>query len=190
MNKSLIWAACLTLIVLLANGCGPKKGHTVAERRAAVQEMEAATLERLYQEAPETKQMIKNAVGYGVFSNANINLIFASAGGGYGVVVDNQTGHRTYMKMALGGIGLGVGVKDYRVVMIFKNKATMTQFVEKGWDFGAHADAAATTGDQGAEASTEGDLNTNIDVYSMTEAGLALQATVAGTKYWKDKSLN
>ncbi len=51
-----------------------------------------------------------------------MNLIFASAGGGYGVVVDNSTGNRTYMKMALGGIGLGLGVKDCRQVLIFKSR--------------------------------------------------------------------
>lgn len=92
--------------------------------------------------------------------------------------------------MALGGLGLGLGVKDYRVVLVFKNKETMTKFVNSGWEFGAHADAAAKAGDKGAEASGEDDISSNIEVFSMTEAGLALQATVAGTKYWKDDSLN
>jgi lipid-binding SYLF domain-containing protein len=74
--------------------------------------------------------------------------------------------------------------------MVFKDKATMDKFVEKGWDAGAHADAAAKTPDKGAEASAEGDLSSGIEVFSMTESGLALQATIAGTKYWKDKELN
>ena len=38
--------------------------------------------------------------------------------------------------------------------------------------------------------SGEGDIRSGIEIYSMTESGLALQATVAGTKYWKDKDLN
>jgi lipid-binding SYLF domain-containing protein len=106
------------------------------------------------------------------------------------VVVDNATGKRTYMKMALGGVGLGLGVKDYRVVMIFKDKATLDKFVRSGWDFSAHADAAAKAGETGGELSAEGDIISGIEVFSMTESGLALQATVAGTKYWKDKKLN
>jgi hypothetical protein len=28
------------------------------------------------------------------------------------------------------------------------------------------------------------------EIYQMTDTGVALQATVAGTKYWKDKDLN
>ena len=94
------------------------------------------------------------------------------------------------MKMALGGVGLGLGVKDYRVVMIFTEKAALDKFLESGWDASAHADAAAKAGDKGGEASGEGNIRSGVEVYSMTEAGLALQATVAGQKYWKDDKLN
>ena len=92
--------------------------------------------------------------------------------------------------MAMGGVGLGLGVKDYRVVMIFKDKATLDNFIANGWDVGAHADAAAKAGETGGELSGEGDIRKGIEVFSMTESGLALQATIAGTKYWKDKKLN
>ena len=191
MREVLRWVSLVAIAAVLVAGCGPKKkGLTLEERRQAVADMETQTLERLYKEAPDTQAKIQNAPGYGVFSNANVNLLIASAGSGYGVVVDNATQQRTHMKMALGGVGLGLGAKDYRVVMIFKDKATMDKFVEKGWDAGAHADAAAKAGDKGAEASAEGDIRSGIEVYSMTESGLALQATIAGTKYWKDKDLN
>jgi len=191
MKNGLKWVGIGMAAVVLLAGCGPKKkGLTLDERRQSVADMEKETLQRLYKEAPDAQAKLESAPGYGVFSNANVNLVLVSAGGGYGVVVDNATKQRTYMRMALGGVGLGLGAKDYRVVMIFKDKDTMTQFVEKGWDAGAHADAAAKAGDKGAEASAEGDIRKGIDVYSMTEAGLALQATIAGTKYWKDKELN
>jgi lipid-binding SYLF domain-containing protein len=153
-------------------------------------DMEKATLQRLYQEDSVTQEKIKKAPGYACFANGNVNIILVSAGGGYGVVVDNSTGKRTYMKMALGGIGLGIGVKDYRQVLIFHSKAAMENFVENGWTFGGHADAAAKAGDSGGEMSGEGIIDSNIEVYAMTESGLALQATAAGTKYWQDKDLN
>jgi lipid-binding SYLF domain-containing protein len=191
MRKVLGWVSVVAVAAILLGGCGPKKkGLTLEQRRQAVADMETETLQRLYKEAPDAQAKVRNAPGYGVFSNANVNLLIASAGSGYGVVVDNATQQRTYMKMALGGLGLGLGAKDYRVVMVFKDKATMDKFVAKGWDAGAHADAAAKAGDKGAEASAEGDIRSGIEVFSMTESGLALQATIAGTKYWKDKSLN
>jgi len=190
MQGTTLKAAIGLAVVAMVAGCGPRGNLTIVEKRQAVADMESETLERLYKEAPETKEKIKNGPGYGVFCNANVNLLIASAGGGYGVVVDNATGQRTYMKMALGGVGIGLGAKDYRVVMIFNEKEAMDKFVESGWDFGAHADAAAKAGETGAEASVEGDIRSKISVYSMTETGLALQATVAGQKYWKDKELN
>ena len=171
-------------------GCGPGGGMTLVEKQQAVADMETDTLERLYKEAPATKEKIAKAAGYGTFSNANVNLIFVSAGGGYGVVVDNSTGKRTYMKMALGGIGLGLGAKDYRQVLVFKTQSVLNKFVDSGWEFGGHADAAAKAGESGGELSGEGAIGSDIEAYSMTESGLAIQATVAGTKYWKDKDLN
>ncbi len=179
-----------TVALILVSGCSPSKGLSLVERRQEVMKMEEDTLQRLYREEPATKAKIRDSAGYGVFRNANVNLILASAGGGHGVVVNNSTGDRTYMKMALGGIGLGLGVKDYRQVLIFKNAETLNTFVTSGWEFGGHADAAAKAGSSGGELSGEGDISPNIEAYSMTETGLALQATVAGTKYWKDDSLN
>ena len=190
MNKTLPKIILSLAIIAIVAGCGPRGNLTVEEKRDKFVEMETETLERLYKESPGTKDKIAKAVGYGTFANANVNVIFVSAGGGYGSVVENATGKRTYMKMALGGVGLGLGAKDYRVVMIFKDKATLDKFIESGWDAGAHADAAAKAGETGGEVSGEGDIRSGIEVYSMTESGLALQATIAGTKYWKDDKLN
>ena len=189
MKKTAIFAL-LTSVVLFA-GCGPSsKKYTVAERRQLIDDMAADTMQRLYREQAAAKQQVEAAAGYGVFSNANVNLIFASAGGGYGIVVDNKTGKKTYMKMGLGGIGLGIGVKDYRQVLIIRDEYTLQNFVEKGWEFGGHADAAAKAGETGGELSGEGNIKDNITVYAMTETGLALQATVTGAKYWQDADLN
>lgn len=184
----------MTITILLAAsiliiGCSPGKELTTPEKKDAINKMADENLQRLYTEKPSAKDEIDKAAGYACFSNANINIIFASGGGGYGVVVNNTTGKKTYMKMGSGGIGLGLGAKDYRQVMIFNTDETMNKFIESGWVFGGHADAAAKAGDKGGEKSGEG-IAGQAKVYSMTETGLALQATVAGTKYWKDDELN
>ena len=180
----------VAVMLSLVSGCGPSAKLSVGERHRIIGDMESQTLARLYSEHPDTKKRIKKAAGYGVFSNANVNLFIVSAGSGYGVVVDNSTGRRTYMKMGLGGVGLGLGVKDYRQVLIFNSKDVLAKFVDKGWEFGGHADAALKAGESGVELSEAGAIGSEVEAYSMTESGLALQATVAGTKYWKDKSLN
>ena len=50
-------------------------------------------------------------------------------------------------------------------------------------------DAAAKAGDRGAAVGGEAILD-GVTVYQLTESGLALQATVKGTKYWRSSDLN
>ena len=184
LKRTLLTLSLLTLI----SGCASTRG-TPDERRTAVQEMRTDVIGKLYEENPSSREEIASSPGYGVFSNANINLLLASFGGGFGVIRDNRTGTDTYMKMGEVGVGLGAGVKDYRIVMVFHDAETMSDFVEKGWSFGAQADAAAKASDKGAAAGAEAILDGDT-VYQITETGLALQATIKGTKFWKDDELN
>jgi lipid-binding SYLF domain-containing protein len=151
--------------------------------------MKNRVLSELYTLKPDVKSQIASAPGYAVFSNANIYVIFASVGGGYGVVKNNQSGKHTYMKMGELGVGYGLGAKDFRVVMVFHTADAMNRFVEQGWAFGAQADAAAKASEKGAAVGGEVTAD-NITLYQITETGLALQATVKGTKFWKDEALN
>lgn len=186
--KRITAVMCVILSVSIA-GCATTKGKTAEEKRQSVLTMKSEVLADLYKLKPSVKAQISSAPGYAVFSNVNVNIIFASFGGGYGVVTDNKTGKNTYMKMGEVGFGLGAGAKDFRVVFVFHNAETMERFVEQGWAFGAQADAAAKAGDKGGAVGGEATVD-NITIYQLTESGLALQATVKGTKYWKDDSLN
>jgi lipid-binding SYLF domain-containing protein len=188
-NRSAVVLLLLAITGFLVS-CATPKGVTKQEQRDHVLKMKDETLAKLYAQKPETKGMIKKAAGYGVFSNIGTYIFLLAGGSGYGVVVDNSTGQKTYMKMRSVGVGVGMGVKDFRAVFIFKNKEVLNEFVEKGWEFGGQADAAAKSGDKGGAASGEAYIETDIIIYELTEAGVALQATVAGTKFWKDKDLN
>ena len=168
----------------------PAMADKNAEKRDKINKEAAKTLERLYKEAPETRDLVKKAEGYGVFSNIGVNVIFLSGGGGNGVVVDNKSGGRTYMNMGSAGVGLGLGVKDFRGVFVFHSRKALDNFVEHGWDFSGQADAAAKSSDKGAEGSVAATVVNGVSIYQLTENGLALQATLQGTKYWKSKKLN
>jgi len=182
-------APALLALVLFA-ACASPKGETPAAKRAEVQKMRADTLAALYKAQPEAQQAVRSAHGYGVFSNVGVHVIFLSGGNGWGVVHDNRTGKDTYMKMLSGGVGLGLGVKDFRGVFIFTRQDALKRFVESGWDAGAQADAAAKAGRKGGALAGAVDVAPGIMLYQLTESGLALQATVQGTKYWKDDELN
>ena len=108
----------------------------------------------------------------------------------FGVVTDNQDRNPVYMKMGTLGGGLGLGLKDFRGVIIFRKLEDMDKFIEKGWAFSGQADAAFKSGDKGGAYSAAKSADMDIITYQLTENGAALQATLQGTKYWKHKDLN
>jgi lipid-binding SYLF domain-containing protein len=175
-------------IAFILSGCATTGGTTPQEKRQTILSMSSEVLSDLYKVHPQAKAEIAAAPGYAVFNNANINIIFVSFSGGHGVV-NNRSGKPIFMKMGEAGIGLGLGVKDFRAVFIFHDQTTLARFVDSGWEFGGHADAAAKASDKGAAAGGEAVLD-GITIYQLTKSGLALQATVKGTKYWKDDELN
>ena len=177
------------MFVLIAGGCATTGGKTPAEKRQSILTMKNNVLSDLYKIKPDVKAQISSATGYAVFSNANIQFFFIGGGGGYGVAKNNKTGKHTFMKMGEVSVGLGLGAKDFRAIFVFHSSESMDRFVEQGWAFGAQADAAAKASDKGAAVGGEATVD-NITIYQLTETGLALRATVKGTKYWKDDSLN
>lgn len=134
LSQRTIRIVLILAISALGTACATTAGNTPVEKRASIKAMSTEVLNDLYDFKPAARQEIAASPGYGVFNNANINIIFASLGGG-------------------------------------------------------HADAAAKAGDKGGAVSAEA-LIDRVTVYQLTESGLALQATVKGTKFWVDKELN
>ena len=70
------------------------------------------------------------------------------------------------------------------------------QSLKANVDFKDGTVAAGSASDVAARASKQDATGANIaspggmQIYQFTESGISLQATVAGTKYWKDSSLN
>lgn len=188
MMRSGVLLTLAAAMALLA-GCATTGGTTAQEKRQAILTMKDETLAELYRLRPDSKARIAAAPGHAVFSNANINVVLASFSGGRGVVTNTASGKQTFMKMGEAGVGFGLGVKDFRAVFVFRDRTTLDRFISSGWEFGGHADAAAKAGDKGGAVGGELLLD-GITVYQLTQSGLALQATVKGTKYWKDDDLN
>jgi lipid-binding SYLF domain-containing protein len=191
MRRALLSIAILLVSIGLA-ACGPK-GATPDDKRKVVRDMRTETLNELYKKRPETRSKLRQAVGYGVFSNLETKIMFVGGGSGYGLIVDNASGREIFMRMAKVHGGVGLGIQDFRAVFVFNDRDTMKRFIEEGWQFGGGADASAKAGEKGAAASGDVMVDTKakpMEIYQFTEAGIALSATAAGTKYWKDKDLN
>ncbi len=164
------------------------------EKRADLMQMREEVLARLYDEVPDAQRRIAISAGYAVFDNKGFNLLILSTANGKGIAHDNNSGKDIYMKMFSAGGGIGAGIKSFSGVFIFNTRNAFDNFIESGWDFSAQIDAAATTDSQNNRQAGSAEavigLNQEVEVFQMTDKGLALQATLQGTKYWKDDDLN
>lgn len=189
LNKRWLPLLCIIGYSLVTSGCATLSGSNPAEKRQSILKMKDEVLTELFKIKPDVRSQINKAPGYAVFSNVNVNIIIASFGGGYGLAKQKASGKYTYMRMGEVGIGLGAGVKDFRIVMVFHTSKALNNFIDNGWAFGGQADAAAKASDKGGAVGAEVVVN-DATIYQLTKSGLALQATIKGTKYWKDDELN
>jgi lipid-binding SYLF domain-containing protein len=161
----------------------------VAAKRAELRKMCDEALATIYKAKPAVKAEIAKAAGYGCFTSFGMSF-FVGGAGGQGLVHSNATGKDTFMNMAQASGGLDFGIKQYREVLVFKDKATLRQFIDKGWEFGGSASATAAAGGKGGTADTTDVKSGPISIYPMTDTGLAAGVAAAGRKYWKDAELN
>jgi lipid-binding SYLF domain-containing protein len=160
------------------------------QKKQKTRKMADQTLSDLYKLQPTAQASIQNAAGYAVFNNIGTNLLLLSTARGAGIAVNSKTKQETFMKMISAGAGLGVGVKDYRVIFVFENDQALNRFLNSGWSGSAQTDAAAKAGKSGAAYSGAVEVSPGVWVYQITKNGLALQLTLQGTKYYKDDDLN
>ena len=189
------WISAALVGIAVAAGLGSAhtamgKEPTKAEQQAAIRKEAQATLAKLYAIQPGARAAVQKAAGYAAFDNFGMNLFVLSTARGKGIAVANASKRQTFMKMFSAGVGLGMGAKDFRVVFVFETPQGLDNFINSGWDADAHAEAMAKAGQKGGAFEGAVSVSPGVWVYQLTEKGLALEATLQGTKYYKDDSLN
>ena len=105
--------------------------------------MASATMTELYKLQPASRTAIQKSAGYAVFDNVGTSLVILSTAHGSGIAVNSKTKQETFMKMLSAGAGLGMGVKDDRVIFVFETPQALSQFLTSGWEASGQADAVA-----------------------------------------------
>lgn len=177
-------------LALLLSGCGVSLDGSVAQQRDAIKGMEADTLKKLYAKEPSARAQIKRAAGYGVFDASGGKVLFGGLDHGNGVVFDNATGRRVFMKMFELQPGLGFGYTNFRLVFVFDNKNVMNEFTNTGWEFGSRAGAAAKGKTDGGAAEIGYTVAPGMHLYQLTEEGAIIGISLTGAKYWRNDDLN
>jgi len=176
----------LCLFMLLTLMVSTVAAASLEERKQELRQKTSVTLDKLYQQQPSARQAIENSAGYAVFNNTGFKLGIFGSSHGRGMAVNNQSGQEAFMRMNEFQAGLGLGIKEYALIFVFDNQATWNSFVDKGWEFGAQATAAANDGVNGDSMQGAVSVTSGIWMYQMTTKGLAMELAVKGTRYYKD----
>jgi lipid-binding SYLF domain-containing protein len=183
----LLWA----LPMLLASAfAAPAAAATDDQKRAEIREQSAQALERLYAASPSARGAVESAAGYATFRNFGIRLGVAGGGRGGGLAVDRGSGKEVFMRFVEVQAGVGAGIKKYDLVFVFDTRKALEDFINKGWEYGGQATAAAMVRGEGKAYAGAVSVSPGVWLYQLTSGGLAAEITVKGSKYYKDKSLN
>lgn len=160
---------------------GQQPGLTEAER-LKLEQMAKDSLEQLMAQSEAARRQNKASGLYAVFQTTKVGALVTGAGGS-GVAVDPDTGECAYMHMGAGGVALGGGFQQYRLVFLFADHDAFEHFVDGSWDGNTTAEAVA--GKAAKEATSNFADATN--VYQLTDKGLIAQADVTLMRFWKDR---
>ena len=185
--RSVAMAAALAAGALTMTACTTTKPETASAPRSdstTVNTRANAALERLYQTAPGSKEMVQRAKGV---------LIFPSViGGSFVVGVEHGRGvlrvggqNRGFYSTTAASIGWQAGGQSKAVIYVFNTQEALDKFLRSdGWSVGADATVAA--GRIGANGSVDTTTaQAPVTSYVLTNAGLEAGVSLQGTKITK-----
>lgn len=189
LSKRLGFFGCVALACALLVG-GAANASSPDEQRAEIRRMAMSTLDQLYAAQPSARQAVQKAAGYAVFSEISTKILLAGGGGGKGLVVDTISDQETFMLMAMLQAGYGMGITKSHLVWIFERESDLKNFINDGLILGADINLQVNPGTSGGLYQGAVEVQPGVWLYQLSDAGLALDLTVEGTKYFKDSDLN
>jgi lipid-binding SYLF domain-containing protein len=173
------------LAVLLVVACSSTyRSMSPQEKRDFLIELEQQTLEELVEKAPEAQTEIDRSVGHAVFSSRLAKVPFVGAGEGIGVVFDAETGERTYLKVGRLDVGGGLGVREYRLVVVFFDHEPLRKLASGKLELGAGVEAGAKDKEIGTGAGGVAGSRTEKRVlYQLSDEGVSATLTVRAIRY-------
>ncbi|MBQ9376527.1 MAG: hypothetical protein IJU05_01815 [Schwartzia sp.] len=190
MKKTAIGLLTVLMVCLMTATAFAANPEKVQKERTKIEELSAKALQNLYAKVPSAERVIENCYAYATLSNTGMKLGIFGDAHGRGLAVNNETGERLYMRMKELGIGLGLGVKEYDLIFVMGTEEAWNAFVSGDIKFASSAEASASDGEAGGAIEGASIAAKGIWVYQMTKKGLALDASIKGTKIYADKKLN
>ncbi len=179
-------ASCVTVFAQDRNKDSELDAKTLEGRRQEILDMTEKTVDNLRDTDKGAADLLRESYGYAVFDTTKGGFLVTGAGGTGAAMRKGARGKPIFMHMGAAGVGLGAGLENYKLILIFQNEDTYNRFVDGSWSAGASAQAAA--GREGKAA--VGRFVNGVAVYHITDKGVIAQADITGVKFWPSDRLN
>lgn len=123
------------------------------------------------------QRFFDEAAGYVIFPAVGKGGFIVGGAHGEGVVYEDGDVIGT-SKITQATIGAQIGGQSFREVIFFKAPIDVERFKQGNWEVSANVSAVAVT----AGAAASADYTNGVAVFTMTEGGLMLEASVGGQK--------
>jgi lipid-binding SYLF domain-containing protein len=152
----------------------------------------------LFKHAGESAVFFNNCYAYAVFPTIGAGglVVGGARGKGHVYVHDRLVGDTTMTQLS---VGLQAGGKSYSQIIFFQEKRDLDEFESGKFEFNAGASAIAITASASAsvgtdrasseasrattDATTNGDYQTGMAVFTIAKGGLMFAANIAGEKF-------
>jgi len=181
---SIVIAAAVAAGAMSMVACTTTKPDTTSAQRAdstTLRTRVASTLDRLYQTAPGSREMVQRAKGVLVFPSVigGSFVIGVEHGRGELLIGGNVRGEYT---TTAASIGWQAGGQSKAVIYVFNTQEALDKFLKSdGWSVGADATVAA--GKIGANGNIDStSYDAPVSSYVLTNAGLEAGVALGGSK--------
>ena len=163
---------------------GPHDSAGTYAKRDQIESNVDATLARLYEAAPVSREMVARAAGVLVFPSVlNVGLVIGGEHGDGALRVGGQTVE--YYTTSGGSIGIQAGAQTKAEVIVFMTQESLDKFrASHGWTVGA--DATVAVAHIGANGSVDSEtIRRPIVGFVMNNTGLMAGVSLEGSKISK-----
>ena len=110
------------ITIAALTGCATDTAEKKGPSRADLDTMSDETIATLHKTTPELEELLQQSPGYAVVKMTITKIPVVGTGAGYGVVVDQRTNTRSYIRVSQFEVGGGMGAEKFKVLIVFSDE--------------------------------------------------------------------
>lgn len=173
ITKLVLWALLLT-------GLGFHQASLAAGEpgRKELDDIGSKARATLIEHRPDLSEKLDGLPGYAVIAMSTTKIPGIGTGLGYGVIYDNRSSDRSYIKVTQFEVGGGMGAQKFKVIILFKDDAPLDRLIKGGLRYESGADVASKIDQTEATAPVPARSGKGYRVFRLDESGVLASITL------------